>query len=115
MIGTTPEFISVRNYTFAAGRMFTAGENAARLRYAVVEADIPDLFKTTPGALVGQTGIVYFLVFGRQRRRACKLAPVIRGAGAIPLTLEVRILAKIDYLRDRRRRQQRGCQRNCTC
>src|SRR5206468_7209564 len=43
-----------------------------------------------------------------------ELAPVIRGAGAIPLTFEVRILAKIDHLRVRRCRQQSGCERNCT-
>src|SRR5262249_53926091 len=58
------------------------------------------------GALVGQTRVVYFLVFRRQRRRACQLAPVIRRAGAFPLTFEVRILAEIAHLRDRRCRQQ---------
>src|SRR5207302_2535044 len=54
VIGTTPEFITVRNYSFAAGRMFTLGEDAARRPYAVLEADIPDLFKTNAAAMVGQ-------------------------------------------------------------
>ena len=54
VIGTTPDFITVRNYTFSAGRMFTWGENAARKRYVVVEAQIPELFNTTAAAMVGQ-------------------------------------------------------------
>jgi putative ABC transport system permease protein len=55
VIGTTPNFIAVRNYTVAAGRMFTAGEDASRQRYAVLEADIPNLFKTNSAAMIGQT------------------------------------------------------------
>ena len=57
------------------------------------------------------TVVEYLLVFGRQRRRAGELAPIVRGADAIPLTPEVGILAKIDHLGDARRRQQRG--RHC--
>src|SRR5690349_12935925 len=55
VIGTTPDFIVVRNYTLAAGRMFTAGDDASRQRYAVLESDIPDLFKTNSTAMIGQT------------------------------------------------------------
>src|SRR5258708_8011532 len=55
VIGTTPDFIKVRNYTLAAGRMFTAKDDAERQRYAVIEADIPDLFKTNGAAMIGQT------------------------------------------------------------
>src|SRR6266576_3760984 len=54
VIGTTPDFIKVRNYTLAAGRMFTAGDDASRQRYAVLESDIPDLFKTNGPAMIGQ-------------------------------------------------------------
>ena len=54
VIGTTPGFISVRNYTFAGGRMFTPGEAAARRHLAVLEADIPNLFKTNGAAMIGQ-------------------------------------------------------------
>jgi putative ABC transport system permease protein len=54
VIGTTPNFITVRNYTVAAGRMFTRGEDAARRPYAVLESAIPDLFKTNGAAMVGQ-------------------------------------------------------------
>src|SRR6266576_3424427 len=55
VIGTTPDFIKVRNYTLAAGRMFTPGDDASRQRYAVLESDIPDLFKTNGPAMIGQT------------------------------------------------------------
>jgi putative ABC transport system permease protein len=54
VIGTTPNFITVRNYTVAAGRMFTRGEDAARRPYAVLESAIPDLFKTNGAAMIGQ-------------------------------------------------------------
>ena len=66
VIGTTPDFIAVRNYAFAAGRMFTVGENASRRRFAVLEAQIPDLFHTTAAAMIGQPiqirGIVFEVV-----------------------------------------------------
>ena len=55
VIGTTPEFVDVRNYTFAAGRMFTPGDNAARRRYTVLEGQIPDLFHTTAAEMIGRT------------------------------------------------------------
>ena len=41
--GTTANFPEVRNYTIAQGRMFTSGDDAARERYAVLGADIPEL------------------------------------------------------------------------
>lgn len=55
VIGTTPDFVVVRNYRFAAGRMFTPGEAAERQRYVIVESLIPTLLKTTPNQLVGKT------------------------------------------------------------
>jgi putative ABC transport system permease protein len=54
VIGTTPEFITVRNYTLAAGRMFTVGENGSRRRYAVLEGDIPNLFNVNGAGMIGQ-------------------------------------------------------------
>ena len=55
VIGTTSDFVVVRNYRFAAGRMFTPGEAAERRRYVIVESLIPTLLKTTPSQLVGRT------------------------------------------------------------
>jgi putative ABC transport system permease protein len=55
VIGTTPNFVAVRNYTLTAGRMFTAGENASRRRYAVLGASIPDQFQLTAAEMIGRT------------------------------------------------------------
>jgi len=54
VIGTTPDFVTVRNYGLSAGRMFTAGEAAERRLYAVLGSIIPDQLHTTPAEIVGQ-------------------------------------------------------------
>src|SRR5436309_6382067 len=41
VVGTTSEYVTVRNYTVPYGRMFTTGEDAARQRYAVLGASVP--------------------------------------------------------------------------
>jgi putative ABC transport system permease protein len=41
--GTTPNFLLVRGYDMALGRMFTSQENQARERVAVLGADVPAL------------------------------------------------------------------------
>src|SRR5437867_6262123 len=38
IVGTTPNYLEVRRFELAAGRMFTAGDDAARRRYAVLGA-----------------------------------------------------------------------------
>jgi putative ABC transport system permease protein len=52
--GTVPDYFPVRNFTVAAGRAFTAGDNEARRRYAVVGAGVPELFGVNGPAMVGQ-------------------------------------------------------------
>jgi putative ABC transport system permease protein len=52
--GTVPDYFPVRNYTVAAGRAFTLGDNEARRRYAVVGAAVPELFGVNGPAMVGQ-------------------------------------------------------------
>ena len=52
--GTVPDYFPVRNYTVTAGRAFTAGDNEARRRYAVVGAGVPELFGVNGPAMVGQ-------------------------------------------------------------
>ena len=52
--GTVPDYFPVRNYTIAAGRVFTNGENEARRRYAVLGAGVPELFGVNGPAMVGQ-------------------------------------------------------------
>ncbi len=54
VVGTTPNYAPVKNYTIAAGRMFTAGEDDARRRYAVLGSAIPEMFNANPAAMIGQ-------------------------------------------------------------
>src|SRR6266496_328008 len=55
VVGTIPEYVPVKNYTFTAGRMFTNGENESRQRYAVLGSSIPDMFGANPAGMVGTT------------------------------------------------------------
>jgi putative ABC transport system permease protein len=36
IVGTTADYVEVKNYTVPYGRMFTAGDDEARQRYAVL-------------------------------------------------------------------------------
>ena len=54
VVGTSPNYVPVKSYTITAGRMYTAGEDEARRRYAVVGSAIPDMFNINPVAMVGQ-------------------------------------------------------------
>ena len=67
IIGTTPNFVAVRSYPLTTGRMFTEGENAARRRYAVLGAQIPDQLHADSRAMIGQEvriGGIPFTVLG---------------------------------------------------
>jgi putative ABC transport system permease protein len=54
VVGTTPEYAAVHNYTVTAGRMFTAGDNAARRRVAVLGAAVPAMLNSNRDAMIGQ-------------------------------------------------------------
>jgi putative ABC transport system permease protein len=54
VIGTTPNYLRVRNYTITAGQMFTPGEDEARRTYAVLGSAVPELFGTNAAAMIGQ-------------------------------------------------------------
>src|SRR5256886_9621813 len=41
VVGTTPNYVTVHNYTITAGRMYTAGDDASRRRVAVIGAAVP--------------------------------------------------------------------------
>ena len=66
--GTTANYLEVRRFTLAAGRMFTPAEDAARRRVAVLGAQlVTDLGAASADALVGGTvriGTVQFDVVG---------------------------------------------------
>jgi putative ABC transport system permease protein len=51
--GTTPDYGPVKGYTITSGRMFTAGDDDARRRFAVLGADVPDLLKASAPTLIG--------------------------------------------------------------
>ena len=54
-IGTTPNYANVHGFRMAAGRMFTAADEAARRRVVVLGAEVPDMFDAEPAAMVGRT------------------------------------------------------------
>src|SRR5918994_4113318 len=55
VVGTTPNYVEVRNYTVPHGRMFTPGDDEARRRYAVLGASVPRLLGANAAAMIGQT------------------------------------------------------------
>ena len=55
ILGSTANFDEVLHYRVRFGRMFSHGEAAARHRYAVLGASVPDLLEANSQGLVGQT------------------------------------------------------------
>src|SRR5437762_4123342 len=54
-VGTTSNYPEVRNFTLAAGRMFSTAEDAGKRRVAVLGQTVVDnLGVTTPAALIGE-------------------------------------------------------------
>ncbi|HEX2601336.1 MAG TPA: ABC transporter permease [Gemmatimonadaceae bacterium] len=54
VIGTTPNYLEVRKYQMAQGKMFTEGDDRASRRVAVLGASVPDNLGVPPAELVGQ-------------------------------------------------------------
>jgi len=55
VVGSTPNYVPVLNYTVTAGRMFTAGDESSRQRYAVLGSQIPTDLNANGIAMIGQT------------------------------------------------------------
>jgi putative ABC transport system permease protein len=56
IIGTTPNYLEVRKYTLAVGKMFTAADDEGRQRVAVVgNTVVNNLGLASPEAIVGET------------------------------------------------------------
>src|SRR5262245_22036070 len=55
IVGTTPEYIEVKNYTLPYGRMFSAGEGETRQRYAGLGSSVPRMLGGNPAGMIGQT------------------------------------------------------------
>jgi putative ABC transport system permease protein len=64
--GTSPSYFNARNYTLVAGRLFTAGDDEARRRVAVMGSAVGDDFGQNAAAMIGQTveirGITFELI-----------------------------------------------------
>ena len=58
VLGTTPNYAPVHNYTMTAGRMFTAGDDGARRRVAVLGASVPQMLNSNGPAMIGQTILI---------------------------------------------------------
>ena len=54
VVGTTPNFLPVKNFHIQYGRMFTVGDDGARQRYAVLGNSIPDMLGVNPASLIKQ-------------------------------------------------------------
>ena len=54
VVGTTPNYVAVRRFAVAAGRVFSDGDDAARKRYAVVGASIPRMLDVNSTAMIGR-------------------------------------------------------------
>ncbi|HVH10048.1 MAG TPA: ABC transporter permease [Gemmatimonadales bacterium] len=63
VVGTTPTYVAVHNYTITAGRMFTAGDDAARRRVAVIGAAVPALLNSNRAAMIGQQIMIRSIAF----------------------------------------------------
>ncbi|MDZ4673282.1 MAG: ABC transporter permease [Gemmatimonadota bacterium] len=55
ILGTTPNYVPVRNYEVVVGRNLTEGDDGGRQRYALLGADIPKMFGVNPISLINQT------------------------------------------------------------
>jgi putative ABC transport system permease protein len=63
VVGTTPNYVPVKNYTITAGRMFTAGDDAARRRFAVLGAGVPTMLNANAAAMIGQELLIRGIPF----------------------------------------------------
>ena len=99
VVGTTPNYVRVRNYTIPAGRMFTPGEDEARRLYAVLGSAILgavaiDACPDVPSAVRSMTRIerrldprsdvraTYDRVYRVYAGLYPALRPVLQGSGA---------------------------------
>ncbi len=54
IVGTTPNFLPVKNFSIQHGEMFTNGDDAARQRYAVLGNSVPEMLNVNPASLLKQ-------------------------------------------------------------
>jgi len=61
--GATPNFTTVKRFTVAYGRFFTASDDAARERYAVLGSEIPNMVNANPQAMLHQDIMIRGITF----------------------------------------------------
>jgi len=54
VVGTTPEYVDVNNYSVVAGSMFTKSDDDARRRVVVLGYAVPTMLGTNGAAMIGQ-------------------------------------------------------------
>ena len=62
-LGTTPNYADVHGFELANGRMFSAADEAARARVAVLGAEIPGMFETDAASIIGQDILIRSIPF----------------------------------------------------
>jgi putative ABC transport system permease protein len=63
VLGTTPNFAEVYKYEIAFGRMFTAGDDEARRRAAVLGCALPEMLGTDARTIIGRTVFIRGIPF----------------------------------------------------
>jgi putative ABC transport system permease protein len=63
VVGTTSNYVDVRNYTVPYGRIFSPGEDEARQRYAVLGSAVPRMLGGNPAAMINQTLLIRGIPF----------------------------------------------------
>jgi len=63
VLGTTPNYDEVHNYQFDFGRMFTAGDDEARRRTAVLGSALPEMLGADAAAMIGRTVFIRGIPF----------------------------------------------------
>ncbi|MDH5284958.1 MAG: ABC transporter permease, partial [Gemmatimonadota bacterium] len=61
--GSTANWLEVKRFKLAHGRFFTAGDDEARQRYAVLGSEIPEMLNANPAALINQSILVRGIPF----------------------------------------------------
>ncbi len=77
IIGTTPNFGPVKNFQIDHGRMFSAGDDGARQRYAVLGSSIPEMLNVNAAAMLGTTltiGGQGFEVIGVMKKKGAAMS-----------------------------------------
>jgi putative ABC transport system permease protein len=63
VLGTTPNYLDVHGFEVAAGRMFSAADESARKRVAVVASDVPGMLETDVAGILGRTVMIRSIPF----------------------------------------------------